>query len=152
MNMTIRPANLTDIETLLLFGKELHFVEKEFEPALKYSEDEARERYTRQLQNPLALFLIASDKMQEAIGYLYAHAEKTEGSTDPECNLEVIYIKPEFRGRGLSSELIHACIDWAKENNIHKIKTEIFAKNTASKIAFEKQGFEQYLHIYSLDI
>ncbi len=61
--MTIRKANLSDIETLLLFGKELHLVEKEFEPYLEYSEDEARARYTRQLENPLTLFLLETEEL-----------------------------------------------------------------------------------------
>lgn len=127
-------------------------MEKEFEPNLEYSEDEARARYTRQLENPLALFLVAEDAALGPVGYLYAHAEKNEGSSNLECNLEVIYIKPEFRGRGIANELIQSCLAWVKANQIQKIKTEIFAKNEVSRKAFEKNGFEPYVVIYSLEL
>lgn len=150
--MIIRKADFTDIEVLLLFGKELHFVEKKFESDLKYSEEESRMRYLKQLSNPLALFLIVEDDTRNPLGYLYAHAEETNEQDQLECNLEVIYLVPEFRGKGLSSQLIRSCIEWAKKNHITKIKTEIFAQNTASRKAFEKIGFDPYLLIYSLEI
>lgn len=150
--MIIRKADFTDIDVLQLFGKELHLVEKEFEPGLKYSEDESRVRYLKQLNNPLALFLIVEDDTKKPLGYLYAHAEEADVHDQLECNLEVIYLIPESRGKGLSNQLIQSCIDWAKKNHITKIKTEIFAQNTASRKAFEKNGFDPYLLIYSLEI
>lgn len=105
--MNIRKATKQDIEILLKFGKQLHLVEKEYEPLLEYSEEEAHKRYLKQLENKLALFLIAESDSHLPIAYLYAHAEKTNSNIDVlECDLEVIYISPEFRNKGISKQLL----------------------------------------------
>ncbi|MDH5533008.1 MAG: GNAT family N-acetyltransferase [Candidatus Pacebacteria bacterium] len=151
--MLIRKATKSDIKTLLNFGEKLHLVEKEFEPFLEYSRDEINNKYLQQLNNPLALFLIAEDSDNSPMGYLYAHTNKINSKSNLlECQLEVIYILPEFRNKGLSKQLINECINWAKEKQITRIKTEIFSKNTISVKAFENTGFNQYSSIYSLDI
>jgi GNAT superfamily N-acetyltransferase len=64
----------------------------------------------------------------------------------PECEIEVIYIKPEYRRLGFSSALIKEAIAWAKDQQAWRIKTEIFAENTASQTTFEQQGFKT-LHV-----
>lgn len=150
--MLIRKANINDIETLLDFGMKLHLVEKEFEPMLQYSKVEVQKKYTDELKNPLSLFLIVEND-NLSVGYLYAHAKKINlNSKDLVCELEVVYVSPEFRGRGLAKDLINECIIWAKGKKILNIKTDIFAKNLPSKKTFEKIGFEEYSLTYSFNL
>ena len=151
--MLIRNANLNDIETLLNFGMKLHLIEKEFEPTLSYSKTEYFDKYSKQIKNPLALFLIIENSDALPVGYLYAHIEKTNSNSKISiCELEVVYILPEFRGKGLTTDLINECFIWVKNKNISKIKTEIFAKNVVSRKVFEKIGFKEHSLSYSIDL
>lgn len=148
-----RKATIKDLNILFEMGYELFLVEKEFEPLMTFSKEDARNRYTQQLQNPNALFLLLY--VDETIaGYVYAHLDNVKhiDTSLPECELEVIYLHPQFRGRELSSFLISEVIKWAKEKKVFRVKTDIFAKNKASIQAFEKQGFRALNISFVLDM
>lgn len=138
----IRVATESDLESLLTMGQQLHEVESAYEPLLTFSIDKARQRYERAFANPNALFLIA-ESTNRPVGYLYAHAQQIEYfSTDQlECEIEVVFVSEPFRGQGVAGQLIDACIAWAKDKNIFRFSSGIYARNTASQSAFLKHGF-----------
>lgn len=140
--ITIRKATIKDLTLLLDWGKEMYEVEKKFLPLLTYSPDESKNRYTKQINDPNFLFLIAEfDNVP--VGYLYAHVDKIDYlSTEfPQCEIEVIYLDVKARGMKISGKLIAVASDWAKEKKAFEIKAGIFAKNIASQEAFKKAGF-----------
>ena len=143
--MKIRQASHNDLITLLDLGEKLYLMEKSFEPLLCFTATETETRYTKQLKNEDALFLIAEIE-GTIVGYLYAHADKVEYfDTDKlECEIEVIYIEPKYRGKGLAQELLQVCIDWAHNKNVFCLKTGIYAQNNDSIRAFTKLGFSPY--------
>lgn len=149
--MNIRQATIEDLETLIEMGEQLHLAEKEFEPLLTFSKDESRARYSEELNNPNALLLVAQDN-QKIVGYLYAHAGSVEYfSTDKaECEIEVVYVSSEYRGQGIAQQLIDGCLSWAKDKNVFRFKTGIYAQNAASQSAFMKYGFAPYHSTYTL--
>ncbi len=113
----------------------------------------ARERYTQQLQSPRALFLLLYVADQLA-GYCYAHVLDPEFpySKKPECELEVLFLYPQFRGKGFAAEFIQAVQEWAKMKQASRIKTTIFAKNEASIRAVKKFGFEADTVVFTLPV
>jgi GNAT superfamily N-acetyltransferase len=145
MNTQIRQATTQDLTTLLQLGKKLHQVELQFEPLLKYSEQEATNRYTQELRNDHALFLIAEEGSLP-IGYLYAHIDQIDyfSTSKPECEIEVIYLEKEARGKGVSKQLVDSCISWAKKSNVFRIKAGIYHQNQLSLSSFQKYGFKPY--------
>jgi GNAT superfamily N-acetyltransferase len=148
-----RKATVKDLNILLEMGYELFLVEKEFEPLMTFSKEEAENRYAYQLQHSIALFLLLYVN-ENVAGYAYAHLEKPESlsTTKLECEFEVLYLKPEFRGQGLSATLISEVISWAKEQKVFRIKTDIFTRNKASIQVFEKQGFQAHNIGFVLDM
>ena len=52
-------------------------------------------------------------------------------------------ILPEWRGRGLGSGLLDACIEWAERNDVHKIELRVWPHNSAAIALYEKFGFEK---------
>ena len=71
-NKSFKTATNNDIDLLINWGEKLHQVEKHFEPLLKWSKEESRNFYLKQLSNPEALFLMAYIN-EKPVGYLYAH-------------------------------------------------------------------------------
>lgn len=153
MSVKLRPANLSDLPNLLIWGKELHVVEKTFEPRLKYSESEAETRYTKQLGDDNILFIIA-ELDNTPVGYLYAHIDMIDYlDTDrPVCEIKVVYIDPIARGKGMAQLLISQAKEWALTKNCIEIKSGIFADNQCSRKAFEKAGFTPRHITYSLNM
>ena len=52
-------------------------------------------------------------------------------------------ILPEWRGRGIGSALLRACIDWAESKDIVKMELRVWPHNEAAIALYEKFGFEQ---------
>jgi ribosomal protein S18 acetylase RimI-like enzyme len=48
-----------------------------------------------------------------------------------------------WRGRGVGSALMEACIAWATERGAHKLVLEVWPHNTSAQGLYRKYGFEQ---------
>jgi RimJ/RimL family protein N-acetyltransferase len=46
-----------------------------------------------------------------------------------------------WRGRGVGSALVHAAIEWAKAEGLHKLSLEVFPHNKAAIALYRKFGF-----------
>lgn len=49
----------------------------------------------------------------------------------------------DWRGRGVGSALMGACIAWATEHAAHKVALEVWPHNTSALGLYRKYGFEQ---------
>lgn len=153
MDINIRKATPDDLNELISMGRALHEVEKQFEPLLTFSDQEAREHYTKQLKNDNAHFLVAEDADQ-ILGYLYGHIDIVDyfSTKSPEAEAEVIYLKPEARGKGVAKQLVDQFIVWAKEKKAFRVKGGIYDQNEPSKNLFLKYGFKPYHTFYTFDL
>jgi putative acetyltransferase len=52
-------------------------------------------------------------------------------------------VDSEWRGRGVGSALMEACIDWAREHGAHKVMLEVWPHNSAAIALYNKFGFKQ---------
>jgi len=50
-------------------------------------------------------------------------------------------VKKQFRGQGIGSALMDACIKSAKSLGVEKLELEVFASNTAARALYIKKGF-----------
>ena len=150
MDTRIRNATLDE---LISMGLALHKVEKEFEPRLILSVQEARKHYANQLENKKVCFLIAEDDKQ-VLGYLYGHIDMIDYLSGdlPEAEAEVVYLKPESRGKGVAKLLVERFIAWAKEKKSFRVKAGIYEKNGPSKKLFLRYGFQPYHTTYTYNL
>jgi [ribosomal protein S18]-alanine N-acetyltransferase len=91
------------------------------------------------------LALIAEGNLPEAfqcetspiLGFLVAshHA--------PEWELENIVVAPEFRGKGVATQLMLALLDRVQNTNGESVFLEVRESNSAARSLYEKLGFEQ---------
>jgi len=143
---TIRGATQNDLDLLLRWGRALHEVEHAFEPQLTFEEDQARERYGESLQDPQTLFLIA-ELAAQPVGYLYAYivdAPPYFATQATHCIIEVVYLEPQARERGVAQALIGRCSEWARAAGASRLLAGIYAANEPSVKLFTKQGFIPY--------
>ena len=140
----IRVATKQDLPQLLAWGKALHFVEKEFEPLLKYSDFESQKRYIQEIDNMNSLFLIAEDD-GAPVGYLYAHLDKIDylSTKRLSCKIEVVFLEKAARGQGIARSLVGQCVEWAKLKNAFQVIAGVYADNDKSVNLFESMHFEK---------
>ena len=58
-----------------------------------------------------------------------------------------MFVTPEWRGRGVGTELVAAAVEWAKARGLHKLTLSVFPHNEAAIALYRKFGFvEEGLH------
>ena len=67
-----------------------------------------------------------------------------EGSnTSPVGYLEGIYVKDEYRNKGIAQQLFKEAEQWLREKGVTEIGSDAMTSNTASKKLHEKLGFTE---------
>lgn len=56
--------------------------------------------------------------------------------------MDDLYVKPEFRGMGLGTQLINKVIQYAKEEGCHKLRWQVSAWNNRAMDFYKKLGAE----------
>jgi ribosomal protein S18 acetylase RimI-like enzyme len=49
-----------------------------------------------------------------------------------------------WRGAGIGSRLLEACIDHARQNNLGKVELSVYSNNTAAVALYRKYGFTEF--------
>lgn len=71
-------------------------------------------------------------------------SDYVEGTaTSPVGYLEGIFIKPEYRNKGLARELIKACEEWAKEKGCKEFASDCELHNEESRRFHMATGFDE---------
>jgi RimJ/RimL family protein N-acetyltransferase len=52
-------------------------------------------------------------------------------------------VAADWRGRGIGTALMHACIHWARDEGLHKLCLEVFPHNEAARALYRKVGFTE---------
>lgn len=55
-----------------------------------------------------------------------------------------VYVRPAWRGQGLSEGLVNACVAWARAQGITILRLAVITENTAAIRAYVRCGFRVY--------
>lgn len=152
MVVQIRKAIESEIESLLIFEKEIINTERPFDNTLKDGEIHYYD----------LIELIRSDKAEllvavvnnEIVGSGYAKILRADvfQKYKEYAYLGFMYVKPGFRGQGINQKILNGLIDWAKGQNLTEIRLEVYDKNTKAKNSYLKAGFTPHLLEMRLEI
>lgn len=140
MNITIRQLKLEDWQDFKLIR--LHAL-KESPQSFGAKYEKAITKSKENWEDPLkhsdrALFGLFDDKKIIGLGFIRVSEENTN-----EAGLYMAYIRPEYRGKGLSKKLYEARIEWAlKRKDIDTIFTYNYIDNKAAQAMNKAFGFE----------
>ncbi|MBC8589427.1 aminoglycoside 6'-N-acetyltransferase [Paratissierella segnis] len=82
----------------------------------------------------------------EYIGFIHMSIRKdyVEGSaSSPVGYIEGLFVKPEYRRKGVGSELYNAGVDWVKKKGCSEIGTDCTIRNNVSFEFLIDMGFEE---------
>lgn len=149
--MTIRIATVDDLKTIIDMGSQLQNESKDYEPFLTFDWQQAYDHYQKELSSDNARIIVAIDAEGDIAGYQYSYVTTLDylSKKNRECIFEALYVKPEYRGRGMATELLRSAERWAvRDMKVDRIKAGIYSGNVASEAAHRKDGFQPYYTEY----
>ena len=149
--INIRPAELADLETLLTFEQGIILAERPLDSTLKEGEIHYYD-LAALIEKPDAEVLVAVAG-QELVGSGYALIMPSVDyrTHDLHAYLGFMYVRPEFRGRGINQLVLDGLIAWATARGVFEIQLEVYPNNDAAVRAYEKAGFQPNLLRMRLD-
>lgn len=145
MNIEIRQATQSDLDTLLSFEKGIVEAERPFGDMLKEGEIHYYD-LAELIRSDSAEVLVASvDGQVAGSGYGKIVQAKDYLKFAEYVHLGFMYVTPAFRGKGINKKILESLIDWAKLRGITEARLEVYEENTVAKTAYLKAGFKPNL-------
>jgi ribosomal protein S18 acetylase RimI-like enzyme len=141
MNLIIRTASANDVETLHAFEQGVINAERDFDVTIKKNNTFYYD-LKAMLRDPDVKILVAQSGT-EIIGCGYARIENAKPFFvyNRYSYLGFMYVKPEYRGKGVNQKIIEALQQWSLEKGIAELRLQVYNENIAAIKAYEKAGF-----------
>ena len=144
-NITIREADLSDLDTLLEFEQGVIEAERPFDSGLK--PDPINYYDIEQLIASPDTRLAVAEVDGRLIGCGYARLEDAKPylKYDRQSYLGFMFVLPDFRGKGVNQRILDDLCRWTLSRGVADVMLEVYPNNLAAIRAYEKAGFRPYL-------
>lgn len=141
----IRPARLDELATLISFEQGIVAAERPFDPTLKAGEIHYYD-IGALIESPEAqvVVAVAGDELVGS-GYIRREVSKNFRTHDFHGYIGFMYVKPTYRGQGISKLVLDALIAWGHAHDLQEFQLEVYADNEAAVRAYTKAGFSSHL-------
>ena len=141
----IRKAVHSDLETLFEFEQGIVTTERPFDSTLK--EGEIHYYDLEGMIGAEDVQLLVAECNGELAGSGYARIEDVKNylKHPQHAYLGFMYVKPEFRGKGVNQMIMEGLKEWCREQNITEMRLEVYDENIGAIKAYEKVGFKKIL-------
>ncbi|RYU95225.1 GNAT family N-acetyltransferase [Emticicia agri] len=141
-NLIIRPAQKEEIDILITFEQGIVETERPMDSTLKDDEIHYYD-LTYLIETPIAEVVVAEiDGQLVGSGYALIKEAKPYQKHTHYAYLGFMYVKPEYRGKGVNKAILESLKQWAINKNIREIRLEVYQENIGAKKAYEKAGFK----------
>jgi len=141
----IRPAVLADLPILQEFEQGIIAFERPYDETLK--PDPISYYDIKAMIEATDTEVVVAINNEEIVGSGYSSLRQA----DPYLKhayfayLGFMYVKPDYRGRGINKMIIDALKVWTKSKNITEMRLDVYSDNPAAIRAYEKAGFQRHL-------
>ncbi len=100
------------------------------------------EYYKTKMKNCNYFIKLALDE-EKPVAFICGFLKNMKGTLVYEsvAKIDAIYIKEEYRGKGIATNLINEFISWCKNKNIKEIDIGVFLANEKAYKLYKKLGF-----------
>ena len=143
--ITVRTASIDDLPILLEFEQGIIKAERPFDTTLL--EGEIHYYDIAEMIRSADVEVVVAESGDEIIGSGYARIEQSKIYLKhrQHAYLGFMYVKPEYRGKGVNKLVIDALQQWAISKNINELQLEVYDDNLPAVRAYEKIGFSKLL-------
>ncbi len=149
-DFSIRKATPTDLKEVqrlnyALFVKEYREYDQTLNTRFPFTK-RSKQYFLRRTTKPLAGILIVAESNKKIVGYLCGGLQKRKPSRSRAryAELENMYVKKEFRSRGIGAALIKVFIRWCRGRRIKYVSVITSSKNQRAHKFYRKAGFGIY--------
>ncbi len=145
MNLTIREARETDWETLLEFEQGVIEYERPFNSAI--GKENVTYYNLQEMLHSENYRLVVAENDNEVIASGYGKIAEAEPfiKYHKYGYLGFIYVKPAFRGQGISRLVMDHLALWLKEQGAEELRLDVYYDNLSAIKAYHKYGFKESL-------
>ena len=139
----LRHATEGDLPALLEFEQGVVTAERPYNPTL--IEGEIHYYNLNSLINSENAALIVAEDEENIIASGYALIKNTEKdyyNFDRYAYLGFMYVKPEYRGKGVNKLILDELTNWSRDQGVSEIRLEVYSDNVPAVKAYEKAAFE----------
>jgi ribosomal protein S18 acetylase RimI-like enzyme len=150
--ISIRTANLDDLETLLQFEQGVIEFERPLDSFL--ADGDLCYYNIPQLITSKKSHLIVGVLNDELVasGYIRLEGSKEYHKNPKHGYIGFIFVKPAFRGQRISSLILESLKDWAKEKDLKELRLDVYSNNVGAIKAYERFGLIKSLVNMRMDI
>ena len=143
--ITTRTATLADLDVLLEFEQGIVQTERPFDPTLK--DNHINYYDIAAMIGAPHVEVVVAELESEIIGSGYARIEdsKVYLKHQKHAYLGFMYVKPEYRGKGVNKKVVDALQDWVAKRGITEFRLDVYSENSPAIKAYEKIGFKKHL-------
>ena len=146
--ISVRPATLEDLPSLIKLDEKLFFYDSRFDDTLDLSwsaTDEAQTFFEECLASENSVALVAESEGR-IVSFLSGCLTEPLSYRIPMVIAEVdsLFVEEGFRNRQLGAAMITAFKQWAREKKAQRIRVEVSAGNKQAISFYERSGFLEY--------
>jgi ribosomal protein S18 acetylase RimI-like enzyme len=144
--VTVRPATLTDLETLLEFEQAMIVAERPFDETIRTSGEVRYYDLAGLIAAPHVEIVVAEHASQIiACGYVRIEDSELYLQHKQHAYLGFMYVVPEHRGKGVNKTVMKALEQWSISKGVTEMRLEVYVDNVAAIKAYEKSGFSRHM-------
>jgi RimJ/RimL family protein N-acetyltransferase len=144
-NITIRNAQVSDLEVLLQFEQGIIEAERPYDPTIKPDPVSYYDLREMMLSGEAKIVVAECGGQIVASGFVRIKEARPYLDHDKYAYLGFMYTEPSFRGRGINARIIDTLKDWALTKGLSEIRLTVYEDNLAAIRAYEKYGFKKHL-------
>jgi len=141
----IRKAASRDLPALLEFERGIISTERPFDDTLKEGEIHYYDLAAMIGADDVQILVAECDGKLVGSGYARIEPAKDYLKYRRYAYLGFMYVRPQFRGRGVNKMIVEGLKQWCLEKNINEMRLEVYGENLPAVKAYEKAGFKSLL-------
>ena len=141
----IRPAHSDDLPTLLEFEQGVIAAERPFDPTLKQEPIHYYDLQGMIHSEEVQLLVAEIDGLLVGSGYARIEQAKIFYRHPRYAYLGFMYVRPQYRGKGINKRIIEALQSWSLSKNIRELRLEVYFDNLPAISAYKKIGFISHM-------
>jgi GNAT superfamily N-acetyltransferase len=143
--ITVRKADLDDLETLLRFEQGVIAAERPFDKTLGTGDIHYYD-INEMITSP-DFEIVVAESENKIIGSGYARIVNSKPYLKHEKNIYLgfMYVDPVHRGKGVNQKILDALKKWSISQGITEMRLDVYYDNLPAIKAYEKAGFKKHM-------
>lgn len=148
MSLNFRKALPSDIQLLRGFESKLVAHERAIEPTLIQEGHLEYYDISQLIENTTNSIVIIAEIDGEPVGCGLGQIKENDPcySEKRYGYIGLMYVDEDQRGKNVGGSIIQELVRWFHGQGIHEIHLRVYANNPGAVKAYEKYGFEHYIH------